>query len=91
MLRERDPIAMLEALEADRATTVVVCTARSPRAVPAEELVAAARSIGIVAEPVPDPADAVARALSMAGEDDIVVVTGSFTVLGAARDVVTGD
>ncbi len=87
MLRDRDPIAMLEALEADRAAAVVVCTAPSPRAVPAAELAAAARSMGVLAEPVDDPADAVERALSLADEADTVVVTGSFTVLGAARSV----
>ncbi len=87
MLRDRDPVAMLEALEADRAASLVVCTAPSPRAVPAADLVAAARSMGVLAEPVDDPADAVERALSLADEADTVVVTGSFTVLGAARSV----
>jgi dihydrofolate synthase/folylpolyglutamate synthase len=87
MLRDRDPIAMLEALEADRAASLVVCTARSPRAVPAADLAAAARSMGVLAEPIEDPADAVERALSLAGDADTVVVTGSFTVLGAARSV----
>jgi dihydrofolate synthase/folylpolyglutamate synthase len=90
MLRDRDPIAMLEALEADRAASLVVCTASSPRAVPAADLAAAARSMGVLAEPVDDPADAVERALSLADEADTVVVTGSFTVLGAARSVLDG-
>jgi dihydrofolate synthase / folylpolyglutamate synthase len=84
MLSDRDPVAMLEALEADRAESVVLCTAPSPRAVPAADLVAVARGMGLLAEAVEDPADALHRALTLAEEADTVVVTGSFTVLGAA-------
>jgi dihydrofolate synthase/folylpolyglutamate synthase len=85
MLRGRDPVEMLRALGAPRADLVIACTPDSPRAWPADEVAAAARSLPVVTEVVHDVGGAVDRALSLATEDDAVLVTGSLYVAGAAR------
>ena len=64
---------------------VVATTAPSPRAVPAAEVAAAAERLGANAVAEPDVARAVDRALRLAGEEDVVLITGSFYVVGAAR------
>jgi folylpolyglutamate synthase/dihydropteroate synthase len=40
---------------------------------------------GVAVEVVPDPVQAVARAVSLADEEDLVVVAGSIYVVGAVR------
>jgi dihydrofolate synthase / folylpolyglutamate synthase len=85
MLAGRDPVQLLEALEVRRADVVLTCTAPSPRAVPADDLAAAARALGVEAEAVPDVVEAIERALVVSTEDDAVLVTGSMYVAGAAR------
>jgi dihydrofolate synthase/folylpolyglutamate synthase len=85
MLRGRDPREMLLALDAPAAGLVIACTPPSPRGVPAAELAEVARELGVAVEVVPDVVDAVDRAVSTAGLDDAVLVTGSFYVVGAAR------
>jgi hypothetical protein len=69
MLEGRDPTAVLEALRATEAGFLVACTPPSPRAIPAAQVAAAADSLGIVAEAVPDVHDAVRRALAFASDD----------------------
>jgi dihydrofolate synthase/folylpolyglutamate synthase len=85
LLRGRDPREMLEALHAERADLVIACTPDSPRAIPAEDVAAAARTLPVVAEVVADVGDAVGRAVAVATEDDAVLVAGSLYVAGAAR------
>jgi len=86
LLRGRDPVAVLEALQVDRFEVVVCCAPPSPRAVPAEQTAAAARAAG-VDDPmvVPDVAKACDRALGDAGADDALLVTGSLYTVGVAR------
>jgi folylpolyglutamate synthase/dihydropteroate synthase len=55
--------------------------------VPAAELAAVAQRLGAVAESANDPVDAVRRALAVATEDDLVLVTGSLYVAGPVRAV----
>jgi dihydrofolate synthase / folylpolyglutamate synthase len=85
-LAGRDPRLMLEALRADEMDVVICCSPDSPRAVPAAETVAAARALGCddvsYTESVLDACDA---ALARADADDLVLVTGSLYVAGAAR------
>jgi dihydrofolate synthase/folylpolyglutamate synthase len=50
LLRGRDPSAMLVGLDAAKARLVVACPPPSPRALPAADLVAAARGLGVEAE-----------------------------------------
>ncbi|HVX19339.1 MAG TPA: Mur ligase family protein [Acidimicrobiales bacterium] len=85
MLRGRDPVEMLDAMGAREAGYVVACSPPSPRAIPAAEVAAAADRLGVVAEAVPDVAHALARARSFATAEDVIVVTGSLYVVGAAR------
>lgn len=83
--RGHDPREMLEALKAQQAKLVIATAADFPRAVPADQIVAAAESMGVEAVAVDGVAHAVARARALAGEDDMVVVTGSLYVVGEAR------
>jgi dihydrofolate synthase/folylpolyglutamate synthase len=69
---------------------VVACTAPSPRAVPAADLATLARQRRMEVEVVPDAVDAVRLAVSVADEADVVLVTGSFYVLSAAREALAG-
>jgi dihydrofolate synthase/folylpolyglutamate synthase len=85
LLQGREPGEMLDALDAARAEVVVVCAPDWPRAIPAEDVAAVARDKGISVEVVPDVEDAVHRAIALATEEDIVLVTGSFYVIGPAR------
>lgn len=85
LLRGRDPVDVLEALGATEAGILVACTPDSPRAIPGAEVAAAADRLGIAAEAAGSVTDAVQRALSLAGPDDLVLVAGSLYVAGPAR------
>ncbi|MBW3626421.1 MAG: bifunctional folylpolyglutamate synthase/dihydrofolate synthase [Actinobacteria bacterium] len=91
MNRGRSPEAMFEALAATEPRLVVACAADWPRALPAEEVAAAARATGVEVEVVPRVAEAVRRALAIASADDAVLVTGSLHAVGAARAALVGD
>ena len=81
----RDIAGVLGALGAGRADLVVACTAPTTRGVPAAEVAAAAASAGAAAEQAEDVAEALELALGRAGPADVVMVAGSFTVVGAAK------
>ncbi len=87
----KQPAAMLEALgvgsPAVRVRLVVACPAPSPRSVPAAEVADAARSLGCGAVEAPGVAEALEMAFADVGEEDLVLVTGSLYVVGAARSV----
>jgi dihydrofolate synthase / folylpolyglutamate synthase len=85
MLHGKDPEAMLRALGAGRARLVVACPPPSPRAQPAAALVAAALRLGARAVAVDSVAEALQEAFDAAGPDDLILVTGSLYVVGAAR------
>ncbi len=84
-LRGRDPKALLGALADRRVTRVVACTPASPRALPADEVAAAARELGLSAEVAVDVRDALERGRAGLGDDDLLLITGSLYVVGAAR------
>jgi len=85
MLAGRDPVQMLEALDIRRADLVIACTPDSPRAMPAAEVAAVSRALGVMTEQIDDVPTAVTRALAVSTEDDVVLVAGSLYVAGAAR------
>ena len=93
MLQGRDALEMLQCFgasgdqrsRAGRARLVVACPPPSPRAMPAPEVADAARALGTDAEEADSVAEALATALALAGEDELVHVTGSLYVVGAAR------
>jgi len=86
MMDEKDPVEMLQALDADKAEIVIACQPDWPRAMPATKLADAARSIGIEPEIATSPSDAIELALSFATEGDAILVAGSLYVAGAIRD-----
>jgi dihydrofolate synthase/folylpolyglutamate synthase len=91
MLAGRDPTEMLTVLDAAACRLVVACPPPSPRALDPQVVAAAATDLGVdveVAESVPG---AVALALSLARADEMVLVTGSLYVVGAARAALVGD
>jgi dihydrofolate synthase/folylpolyglutamate synthase len=88
MLRGKDPGEMLQALGAPKARYVVTCPPPSPRAQPADVVAKAAMLLGVEAEPATTVADALDRARAMAGADDLILVTGSLYVVGAARSAI---
>ncbi|MFZ2056395.1 MAG: folylpolyglutamate synthase/dihydrofolate synthase family protein [Acidimicrobiales bacterium] len=84
-LRGRDPGELLSSIGPERIATVVACRPPSPRAQEPGSVVAAAQALGLLAEESGTTAEAVGRALEVADRDDIVLVTGSLYVVGAAR------
>ena len=85
-LGPREPSEMLEELAVLAPELVVTCTAPSPRSVSADRLAEMARGLGLDAEPVSAVGEAVRLAVTLADEEDMVLVTGSFYVLAPARE-----
>ena len=83
----RDPLAMCRALEVDSYELVVTCTAPTARGVDALVLRDAAAAAGAVAEAVVDVESALDHVLGQVDSDDMVVVAGSSTVVGAVRAI----
>lgn len=86
MMREKDPIEMLQALDAASFEIVVCCQPDWARALPVGELAAAARALHLEPEVAENPSDAIELALSLATEGDAILVAGSLYVAGAVRD-----
>lgn len=89
LLGGRDPEQVLEAMGVRQANLLIAVQPDSPRALPAADLASAAAPLGVPTEVVPDLADAIARARSVASEDDVIVITGSLYVAGHALDLLT--
>lgn len=89
LLQGRDVTAMLQGFGIQPGDRVVATTPDSPRAVPAAEVADAARLLGADVEVVPAVGDAVRHvwtaAPDLAGEADLVMVTGSLRTVGEAR------
>ena len=71
--------------EQETPTQLVCCTAPSPRGIAAEELGSFARQVGYEPVVISDADEALRHAMSLAGSDGLVFVTGSLYVAGAAR------
>ena len=91
MLSGKSAQEMLEALDAPTATLVVTCPPPSPRAQPADEVAAVARSLGCRAVATGSVPEALEVALAEAGDEDLVLVTGSLYTVGAARTALLGE
>ncbi|MFT7610977.1 MAG: dihydrofolate synthase/folylpolyglutamate synthase [Candidatus Aldehydirespiratoraceae bacterium] len=83
----RDPATVLEALDAASYELVIVCTAPTDRGIDAGVLAAAAATVGARADVVVDPEAAMDHAVSLATADDLVVITGSTTIVAAALSI----
>ncbi len=90
MLQGRDPSAMLDALRPAGVSTVVACTAPSPRALPAAQIAEAARALGLQALAADTVVDALNLARSRLSPTGTLVVTGSLYVVAEARAVLLG-
>lgn len=86
-MRDKAVREMLTTL-APAATSIVCATAPSPRAMTADELVGLARGLGLRAEAVADPVDALTRAC---GHGRLVVVAGSIFLIGPVREWLARD
>jgi dihydrofolate synthase / folylpolyglutamate synthase len=85
VLAGRDPAELLDALGVGPTDQVVCATPPSPRGLPADELAEAVTATGARATVVPEVGEAFRRALDRAGDDDLVLVTGSLYTVGEAR------
>ena len=83
--RPRDPQQLLEALNGSEFSRIIATAANWARAVPADELGTALEGNGAVVEVVPQVSEAVGRAIEIAGETGIVLITGSLYVASEAR------
>jgi dihydrofolate synthase / folylpolyglutamate synthase len=90
MLTGRDPTALLSPLSAVGVDVAYCCEPATPRALAAGAVADAARRLGMDAHVWQDPPRALDAALEDASRDDLVVVTGSFYVVGAVRGHVLG-
>jgi folylpolyglutamate synthase/dihydropteroate synthase len=81
---------MLAAMDVARARLLVACPPPSPRALDPAAVADAAGAMGLPAEMATSVAEAVTYALARADPDDVVVITGSLYVVGAARAVLAG-
>jgi dihydrofolate synthase/folylpolyglutamate synthase len=86
-LSGREPIELLEGLGPDRIRVVIASPAPSPRGLPPTEISAAAARLGLPSETAASVPDAIDRAFDLAGEDEMILVTGSLYVVGLARTV----
>lgn len=73
-------------LIAPLAQTVITTTPQHVRPLPAVALAAEARRYAAEVEVIPDRFAAVDRALALAGPDDVIVITGSFFLVGDVRE-----
>ncbi|MHB0858949.1 MAG: bifunctional folylpolyglutamate synthase/dihydrofolate synthase [Anaerolineae bacterium] len=78
------PQALL-ALLVPRAETIYVTQARHPKATPIADLQAMVHDLGKIPHLATSVAEALASATESAGEDDVVLVTGSLFVVAEAR------
>lgn len=85
MLRTKD-YRSVTPLIAPLADVVVTTTPDNPHALPADALAEVVRPYAPRVEVVPDRREAVARGAALAGPEDVLVVTGSFYLVGEARE-----
>jgi len=74
------------AMIAPLADTIVTTTPDNPHALPAEDLAAEARRYTARVTAVPDRRAAVERGRALARPEDVLVITGSFYLVGDARE-----
>lgn len=90
MLEGRDPEVVLGPLAASGFDLVVCCRPDTPRGQDPAKLAAAAAALGLAHEVVADPMVAVTRVIDRAQEEDVVLIVGSFYLVGPARQLLLG-
>ena len=86
MTEEKDAQWMLSSLEAEQYDLVICTQAESPRSMPAKGLSNIARSMNHNVLTLPHPEDALEKAFEYAGEEDVILGSGSMYVVGALRE-----
>ena len=86
MTEEKDAQWMLSSLEVEQYDLVICTQAESPRSMPAKELSNIARSMNHNVLTLPHPEDALEKAFEYAGEEDVILGSGSMYVVGALRE-----
>ena len=84
VLETKDVAGILAPL-AGRTHTAYACANSNPRSLPPERMAGACQAAGIAAEAHPTVADALDAAEGAAGEDDLILVTGSLYTVADAR------
>ena len=90
LMADKDYGAYVSAI-APLADVFIATKAPVPRALPAEELCECAKEHCGTCLCIPSPPDAADRALTEAGEDDVILICGSFYLAGDIRSRFTGD
>jgi dihydrofolate synthase/folylpolyglutamate synthase len=90
MLQGREPAEILGPLAAAGISTVICVEPASPRALDATFIEKAARDLELTVSVAPSITDGVERAYQLAGDDGLVLVTGSLYVVGDARLALLG-
>ncbi len=85
ILKGKHPKEMLKAFRIEDFDAVICTQADSNRAVPAEELAAAAAEMGVTPETIASSQDAITRAVSVCADDDLIFVSGSLYVAAEVR------
>ena len=88
-LAGRDADRMVAAVSEVRPDLIICTSLEGDRGGDAAFLAAACDRRGIARESVADPVVAVSRALAIAAEEDVVLITGSFRLLSPARAAIT--
>jgi dihydrofolate synthase/folylpolyglutamate synthase len=91
MLRGKDPAEMLQAIGAPDFDAVICTEPDWSRAFPADDLATVAKGLGIAAEVVRQPVEALARARAVTAADDLILVAGSLYVVGEVRSALDLD
>lgn len=91
LLSGKDPEEMLLALGATDFDAVICTEPNWSRAIAAEDIAAAATGLGISAEVVRKPVEALDRARAVTADDDLIMVAGSLYVVGEIRSAVAFD
>jgi len=84
ILDSKDAEGIVAALAA-RASVAYACASSHPGALPAERVAGLCDAAGVPAVPYPSVRDALAAAESAAGDDDLILVTGSLYTVADAR------
>jgi len=86
----RDPVALCRALRVGDFHLVATCTTPTARGIDAVALADAVRSAGGNADPVADPEAAFDHLLNQCEDDDLLVIAGSISTIGALRSLAAG-
>lgn len=87
LLDGRDPHRAVSAITGLRPDLVIATSPASARSVPVEQLAVICDETGLLCEPIEDPVVAMQRAASLAEEEDMVMVIGSFRLVAPAHTV----